>query len=198
MKLRAEDILSKFSNNSGHPVEVRRLCMMIFDEISAKVIEMSNSERKMLEAAALLHDIGYYIDSKSHNKHSRDMVIKYGLDGFSERETLMIASICRYHRGNLPDKNKHELYGGFEKKDRKTVKRLGGILRLADGLDRAHLSLIRKIKINYDEDNNITEIMLTPNTPDFRPDITSAIRKRDLFEIGFKCQSVLKFTGNEL
>lgn len=198
MKLRAEDILSKFSNNSGHPVEVRRLCMMIFDEMSAKVIEMSNSERKMLEAAALLHDIGYYIDSKSHNKHSRDMVIKYGLDGFSERETLMIASICRYHRGNLPDKNKHELYGGFEKKDRKTVKRLGGILRLADGLDRAHLSLIRKIKINYDEDNNITEIMLTPNTPDFRPDLTSAIRKRDLFEIGFKCQSVLKFSGNEL
>lgn len=194
MKLSAEDILSKFSNSSEHPVEVRRLCMMIFDEMSEKVIEMNNRERKMLEAAALLHDIGYYIDSKSHNKHSRDMVIKYGLDGFNERETLMIASICRYHRGNLPDKNKHELYGGFEKKDRKTVKRLGGILRLADGLDRAHLSLIKKIKINYDEEDNIVEIMLTPNTPDFRPDISSAIRKRDLFEIGFKCQSVLKFS----
>lgn len=194
MKLSAEDILSKFSNSSQHPVEVRRLCMMIFDEMSEKVIEMNNCERKMLEAAALLHDIGYYIDSKSHNKHSRDMVIKYGLDGFNERETLMIASICRYHRGNLPDKNKHELYGGFEKRDRKTVKRLGGILRLADGLDRAHLSLIKKIKINYDEEDNIVEIMLTPNTPDFRPDISSAIRKRDLFEIGFKCQSVLKFS----
>lgn len=198
MRLSAEDMLSKFSNKSSHPAEVRRLAMMIFDELCEKVREMPNQERKMLEAAALLHDIGYYIDSKSHNKHSRDMVIENGLQGFSDKETLMVASICRYHRGNLPDKNKHELYGGFEKKERKIVKRLGGILRLSDGLDRAHLSLIKKIKINYNEDDNIIEIMLTPNTPEFRPDITSAIRKRDLFEIGFKCQSVIKFEDHNI
>lgn len=198
MRLSAEDMLSKFSNKSSHPAEVRRLAMMIFDELCEKVKEMSNQERKILEAAALLHDIGYYVDSKSHNKHSRDMVIEHGLQGFSDKETLMVASICRYHRGNLPDKNKHELYGGFEKKERKIVKRLGGILRLSDGLDRAHLSLIKKVKINYNEDDNIIEIMLTPNTPEFRPDITSAIRKRDLFEIGFKCQSVIKFEDHNI
>lgn len=198
MRLSAEDMLSKFSNKSSHPAEVRRLAMMIFDELCEKVKEMSNQERKILEAAALLHDIGYYVDSKSHNKHSRDMVIEHGLQGFSDKKTLMVASICRYHRGNLPDKNKHELYGGFEKKERKIVKRLGGILRLSDGLDRAHLSLIKKVKINYNEDDNIIEIMLTPNTPEFRPDITSAIRKRDLFEIGFKCQSVIKFEDHNI
>lgn len=198
MRLSAEDMLSKFSNKSSHPAEVRRLAMMIFDELCEKVKEMSNQERKILEAAALLHDIGYYVDSKSHNKHSRDMVIEHGLQGFSDKETLMVASICRYHRGNLPDKNKHELYGGFEKKERKIVKRLGGILRLSDGLDRAHLSLIKKVKINYNEVDNIIEIMLTPNTPEFRPDITSAIRKRDLFEIGFKCQSVIKFEDHNI
>lgn len=193
MRLSAESMLSKFANSSSHPAEVRRLCMMIFDEMNEKVCEMSNRERKILESAALLHDIGYYVDSKSHNKHSRDMIIEHGLEGFNDKETLMTASICRYHRGNLPDKNKHELYGGFEKKERKIVKKLGGILRIADGLDRAHLSLIKKIKINYDEENNIVEFILTPNTPEFRPDISSAIRKRDLFEIGFKCQSVIKF-----
>lgn len=198
MRLSAEDILLKFAKSSSHPSEVRRLSMMLFDEMSEKVREMSNRERKMLEAAALLHDIGYYVDSKAHNKHSRDMVIEHGLEGFSDKETLMTASICRYHRGNLPDKNKHELYGSFEKKERKTVKRLGGILRIADGLDRAHLSLIKRIKVNYNSDDNIAEIILTPNTPEFRPDISSAVRKRDLFEIGFKCQSVIKFEDNVL
>lgn len=197
MRLSAEEMLSKFANKSSHPEEVRRLAMMIFDEMSEKVRQMSNRHRKILEAAALLHDIGYYVDTKSHNKHSRDMIIEHGLEGFSDKETLMTASICRYHRGNLPDKNKHELYGGFEKPERKTVKRLAGILRISDGLDRAHLSLIKKIKINFDEENNIVEILLTPNTPEFRPDISSAIRKRDLFEIGFKCQSVIKFDDGE-
>ena len=196
MRLSAEEILSKFSNKSSHPDEVRRLSMMIFDELSEKVCEMPNRWRKMLEKAALLHDIGYYIDSKSHNKHSRDMVLEHGLEGFNDKETEMVACICRYHRGSLPDKNKHELYGNFEKKERKIIKKLAGILRVSDGLDRAHLSLIKKIKINYDEENNIIEIILTPNTPEFRPDITSAIRKRDLLEIGFKCQSVIKFEDN--
>ena len=121
------------------------------------------------------------------------MIVENGIKGFDEHDTDLIACIARYHRGGLPDKEKHEIYSDLDKKDRKIVKRLGGILRIADGFDRAHLALIRKIKLNYDEDSNIVEFIVTPNTPDYYPDITSAIRKRDLFEIGFKTQSVIKF-----
>lgn len=194
MKLSAEEFLEKFSNGSSHPIEVRRLAMMIFDEVSEKVCEMPDRYRKILESAALLHDIGYYIDTKNHNKHSQKMVIEHGLKGFEQKETEFIACICRFHRGGLPDKEKHEIYRDCDKKERKMIKRLAGILKLADGLDRAHLALIKKIKINYDEDNNIVEFILTPNTPDYYPDIMPAVRKRDLFEIGFKTQSVLKFS----
>ena len=196
MKLSSEEMLEKFSSASSHPQEVRKIAMMIFDEVNEHVLELPSYSRRMLESAALLHDIGYYIDTKGHNKHSQDMVIEHGLRGFNEKETSMIACICRFHRGGLPDKEKHELYGSFDKKERKLIKRLGGILKLADGLDRAHLSLIRNIKINFDEENNIVEFILTPNTPDYYPDLTSAIRKRDLFEIGFKTQAVLKFSHN--
>ena len=66
----------------------------------------------------------------------------------------MVACIARYHRGSLPNKEKHELYGSFEKKDRKKIKRLAGILRVADGLDCSHLSAIKSIRIDYDEENN--------------------------------------------
>lgn len=194
MKLSAEEMLEKFSKDASHPHEVRRLAMMIFDEVSEKVFEMPQSWRKILESAALLHDIGYYIDSKGHNKYSQKLVLEHGLRGFDGRETAYVACICRFHRGGLPDKEKHEIYSDCDKKERKMIKRLGGILKLADGLDRAHMALIKKIKINYDEDNNIVEFYLTPNTPDYYPDITSAIRKRDLFEIGFKTQAVIKFS----
>lgn len=193
MKLSPEELLEKFSNSTAHPFEVRRIAMMIFDEASDKLFCMPASDRKLLEAAAILHDIGYHIECKNHNKHSQKLVLEYGLAGFSRRETELAACICRYHRGSLPDKEKHEIYSDFDKKERKTVKRLGGILRLADGLDRAHLALIKKVKINYNSKYNIAEFLITPNTPDYYPDLTSAIRKRDLFEIGFKTQSVLKF-----
>lgn len=193
MRLSAEELLEKFSNGTAHPLEVRKIAMMIFDEASSKIYGMTSLERRLLEAAALLHDIGYYVDCKNHNKHSQKLVIEYGLDGFNPKEASLVACICRYHRGSLPDKEKHEIYSDFDKKERKIVKRLGGILRLADGLDRAHLSLIKKVRINYDDKYNIVEFIITPNTPDYYPDLTSAIRKRDLFEIGFKTQSVLKF-----
>ena len=191
MELSCEQLIEKYCDNTHHPDEVKRLSLMIFDGVVENLKELSGKNRRILEAAALLHDIGYSIDSKNHNKHSQKIVLDYGLKGFSQREKEIISCICRYHRGSLPDKTEHEIYCNFDKKERKTVKRLAGILKIADGLGGAAISLIKKIRINYDEENNITEFYLTSINPDFRPDIP--IRKKDLFEIGFKTQVVFKF-----
>ena len=189
----AQEMLDKFSKDTNHPYEVRKLAMMIFDGVSEQVEQLSNKQRKYLENAALLHDIGYAIESKNHHKHSQKMVLEHGLDEFNEREKEIISCICRYHRGSLPDKDEHEIYCHFDKKERKTVKRLGGILKIADALDRGHINLIKKLRINYDIDNNIVEILITSTNPQFHPDISDAIKKKDLFEIGFKTQVVFKF-----
>ena len=191
MELITEEMLNKYSKNTSHPKEVRRIALMLFDEVSRKIFEMSQSEKKYLESAALLHDIGYFKEAKGHNKHSMKMIVKEGLKEFSPTETKIIACIARYHRGSLPDKEEHEIYNTLEKHERKIVKRLGGILKLADGLDKAHKSIIKNIKIDYDFQNSIAKIFLMTNGEPL--DISAAIRKRDLFEIGFKCQSVILF-----
>ena len=167
MKPSAEEMLKKYSKDIAHANEVKRLALIIFDEASLKIHEMTELEKEYLEAASLLHDIGYFIEAK------------------------IIACVARYHRGGLPDKESHEIYGSLEKKDRKTVKRLGGILKLADGLCKDHSNQFKNIEINYDNKNSIAKFILYPQNN--KPDIKTAIRKRDLFEIGFKCQSVLLF-----
>ena len=191
MELITEEMLNKYSKNTSHPKEVRRIALMIFDEVSRKIFEMPQSEKKYLESAALLHDIGYFKEAKGDNKHSMKMIVKEGLKEFSPLETKIIACIARYHRGSLPDKEEHEIYNTLEKHERKIVKRLGGILKLADGLDKAHKSIIKSIKIDYDFQNSVAKIFLMTNGEPL--DISAAIRKRDLFEIGFKCQSVILF-----
>ena len=165
---------------------------MIFNEADKKIFEMGKREKEYLETAALLHDIGYFKEAKGHNKHSMHMIIENGLEGFTQQETKIIGCICRYHRGGLPDKIEHEIYNTLEKQERKIVKRLGGILKLADGLDKDHIKLIDDIKIDYDFKNQIAEFIIF--APRRKPDIRAAIRKRDLFETGFKCQSVIKFS----
>lgn len=191
MELITKEMLNKYSKNTSHPKEVRRIALMIFDEVSRKIFEMPQSEKKYLESAALLHDIGYFKEAKGHNKHSMKMIVKEGLKEFSPTETKIIACIARYHRGSLPDKEEHEIYNTLEKHERKIVKRLGGILKLADGLDKAHKSIIKRIKIDYDFQNSVAKIFLMTNGEPL--DISAAIRKRDLFEIGFKSQSVILF-----
>ena len=189
----AEELLIKYTDNTSHANEVRRLALLLFDETCKKILEMPEKEREYLAAASLLHDIGYYVDAKGHNKYSMKIIMEEGLPGFSYRELMITGCIARYHRGSLPDKTEHDIYRGLEKKERKIVKRLGGILRLADGLDSGHMNMIKKVVIDYNKDDNIVKFILTPSIPDYLPDITSAVRKRDLYEIGFKCQSVIMF-----
>src|SRR6185503_5321101 len=64
---------------------------------------------KLLEAAAYLHDVGHYVSSVAHHKHSHYVVSHSDMPGFTERERLLIAALCRYHRKALPTPV-HSLY----------------------------------------------------------------------------------------
>lgn len=194
VKLSAKEMLNKYSKNITHSEEVRNLSLKIFDEVTSKIHKLSDNLRNYLEVASLLHDIGYCIDAKGHNKHSMNLIIQNGLLGYTELEEKIIACICRYHRGGLPDKIEHEVYNTLDKKERKIVKRLAGILKIADGLANGDKNFINDIKLNFDEENNVVELIIFPIAQEFLPDISHAIRKRDLFEIAFKYQCVLKFS----
>ena len=56
------------------------------------------SERELLWAAAMLHDIGTAVDYDDHHKHSRYLILNAGLPGFTPRETALIGQMARYHR----------------------------------------------------------------------------------------------------
>lgn len=192
-ELSSEELFDKYCKYKKHSEEVKRLALIIFEEVNAKIKELSDKKRKMLEVSALLHDIGYSIQEKGHNKLSQKIILEDGLQDFDPRQKMIISCICRYHRGGLPDKKEHEVYCKLDKKERKVVKRMGGILKIADGLESTQIGQIQDIKLQYDEDNNIVEFLLKLKSNDFRPDIMAVVRKKDLFEIGFKTQVVFKF-----
>lgn len=192
--LSVEQFIKKYYRETNHIYEVKKLSLMLFDEINEKLKKLPLKSRKLLETAALLHDIGYNIDSKNHNKHSFDIICNEKITDFEETEIQLIAHIARYHRASLPNKTKHKKYALLNKKERKIVKRLAAILRICDGLDRAHMQLIQSLKADYDTKNDIFTVYLTSNIPERTPDISSALKKKDLFEKTFKTQIIFKFT----
>jgi exopolyphosphatase/guanosine-5'-triphosphate,3'-diphosphate pyrophosphatase len=62
------------------------------------------------------------------------------------RARKIVALIARYHRKALP-KASHALYADLAEADQKRVALLGGLLRLADGLDRTHGSVVKDIVV---------------------------------------------------
>jgi exopolyphosphatase / guanosine-5'-triphosphate,3'-diphosphate pyrophosphatase len=99
---------------------------------------------RWLEAAAYLHDIGHFVSSTRHHRHSFYLVTNSDLPGFTDHERLLVANLCRYHRKTLPDAD-HDNYRQLEAADRQAVRRLIPLLRIADGLDRSHRQLVTSI-----------------------------------------------------
>jgi exopolyphosphatase / guanosine-5'-triphosphate,3'-diphosphate pyrophosphatase len=91
---------------------------------------------KLLEGAAFLHDVGHFVSAVSHHKHSHYVVANSDMAGFTDRERLMIAALCRYHRKSLPNPL-HSVYLALSPEERAALLMMIPILRLADNLDRS-------------------------------------------------------------
>jgi exopolyphosphatase / guanosine-5'-triphosphate,3'-diphosphate pyrophosphatase len=163
-----------------HSRHVAKVSLSIFDSL-AKEFELKKNDRRLLEAAALLHDVGYFISYNSHHKHSHHLIRHADLFGFSPREREMVALIARYHRKSLP-KKKHPEYAGLEMKDQQAVSRLGGILRLSDGLDRRRSGLVEVVALSRVGSTFSFKLL---GTEDISVEIFGGNAKKDLFEKAF-------------
>ncbi|AJE03125.1 Ppx/GppA phosphatase family protein [Geobacter pickeringii] len=164
-----------------HALHVAQLSLQIFDAVNP-LYNLGEGARRMLEAAAILHDVGYFINYSSHHKHSYHLIRHADLFGFAPREREIIANIARYHRKALP-KKKHDAYLRLVEADRLLVSRLGGILRLADGLDRRRSSVVQSVTCTPANGNFLVTLL---SRDEISVELFGAKLKGDLFEDAFK------------
>ncbi|MDF1551526.1 MAG: Ppx/GppA phosphatase family protein [Deferrisomatales bacterium] len=126
-----------------HADQVTLLGLALFDAL-APACELAPRDRELLEAACLLHDVGYFIGYAKHHKHSYHLIRHANLFDFTPREKEIVASVARYHRGAAP-KKKHDHFAKLAVADRVLVRRLAALLRLADGLDRRRNRHVRSL-----------------------------------------------------
>ena len=130
---------------SAHAQQVARLALAIFDG-TRDLHGLGQREREWLEYAALLHDIGVHISYERHHKHSYYLIKHGGLRGFDPDEIEIIGLIARYHRQATPRKT-HEGFAELSRERRATVRLLGAVVRLAEGLDRSHAQVINGLTV---------------------------------------------------
>jgi exopolyphosphatase / guanosine-5'-triphosphate,3'-diphosphate pyrophosphatase len=170
----------KAHSNERHCEHVAGLAVQIFDGVKNR-FGLPAESRDVLQAAALLHDIGYLISHSKHHKHAYHLIMHGELPGFTPHEVELIANVVRYHRRAFPRK-RHENLSYLTGAERKLIAKLSGILRIADGLDRTHSQSVTGVKVRALRGR----LRMSLEARVF-PQIESADaeRKADLFRVAF-------------
>ena len=150
------------------------------------------ADRELIEAAALLANVGYLINFEGHHKHSYHLILNSELPAFEREQLRLLALAARYHRGSRP-KKKHDEYKALSDEDKRRVSALAAILRLALALDRTHQQHVETVKANVSDHS--VEIAVRAHG-DADVDLWAARGKVELFEKVFD-REVL-FTVNDV
>ncbi len=102
-------------------------------------------EPELVEAAALLHDVGMAVDYDDHHKHSSYLILGSGLPGFTPREVALIALMARYHRKGTPSLG--ALAPLCREGDEQLVLRGAALLRIAEQLERNRDQVVRAARL---------------------------------------------------
>jgi exopolyphosphatase / guanosine-5'-triphosphate,3'-diphosphate pyrophosphatase len=174
------DFARRHAWDEPHCRQVTTLALSLFDQ-TAELHGLGPAERELLEAAGLLHDVGYAVAQSSHHKHSLYLIRNADLDGWSPSELLMIANVARYHRKALPSE-RHGEYLALDQLDRTVVRRLAALLRVADGLDADHFQVVEKVLV-VDDGTSLRLELHARDVPDL--DVWAAEQNADLFRQEF-------------
>ena len=141
----ANSVGEKYGYDAKHARHIANLSIRLFDELKAEH-GLDARERLLLEVAALLHDIGLFVNLRAHHKHSQYLISVSEIFGMSRDDLLVVSNIARYHRRGLPQRS-HLPYMSLDKEAKIVVNKLGAILRLANALDADHQQKVRNVKV---------------------------------------------------
>jgi exopolyphosphatase/guanosine-5'-triphosphate,3'-diphosphate pyrophosphatase len=139
-------------DDPDHAVQVARLALRLHDEFADR-LGVGDAERELLEAAALLANVGLFVSHSRHHKHSYYVIRNSEhLMGFTDREIEVIAQVARFHRRSAPSVDKHPEFAALSPADQRVVSALSALLRVAIGLDRNHDGAVADVQVDVGDD----------------------------------------------
>lgn len=175
-----------------HTHQVTRLALRIYDGL-AEVHQMGSRERFWLRCGALLHDIGWMEGTQGHHKVAMRVILSEPPLPFEPVERQIVALVARYHRKAVPSP-RHPHYRNLGEADQRCVRVLAGILRVADGLDRSHENVVRRIRCEV-TDRQI--VMVCETRGPAETERFGALRKADLLEEAFGRRLALRMISGK-
>ena len=173
----ARTIGEKYRYDPDHAAHVAELANRLFDELRAEH-GLKPRHRLLLRVAAVLHEVGGFVSSRAHHKHSYYLIANAEVFGLRREELEIVALVARYHRRSIP-KRSHIEYMTLPRERRVVVSKLAAVLRVADALDRSHAQHVRDFHLERRENELVIHVR---GVTDLALEQRALSTKADLFE----------------
>ncbi len=154
----ARAVGEQYFYDRSHSRAVTEFSLVLFDSLR-DMLDFSDQDRVLLEIAAVLHDIGMYVSELEHQSHSAYLIQWSDIVGLNENDRYLVSRIAYFHREEMPINTHPELIS-LSLDDRIRVRKLAGVLRLADVLDRGHAQGVKKLEVEITEDRLILYLQM--------------------------------------
>ena len=143
----------RYHVDEQHARQTAELARRLFQHL-APLHRLESRYGLVLYLAALLHEIGAYVNHRSLHKHTMYLIRNSEMFGLGQKDQLLVALVARYHRRASPQPS-HEGYSTLGREDRITVSKLAAILRIAIALDESRSGRVQELSCEIDDDRVI-------------------------------------------
>ncbi len=184
------EFVDRCRGDRRHVEQVRVIAAALHEQLAA-ALGGSAEDAWLLDAAALLHDVGQLVSYRNHHKHSYQLIMHADRLGLDSRDRALVALISRYHRKRGPTR-KHEEFARLSHDEQETVRRVSGLLRVADGLDRGHTASVDRVTVALEDGKCIIRASPRLRDADVSLEVWGANRKSDVLARMLGCDVVVE------
>lgn len=184
----AIDLGRKFKFDEKHARQVARTCDQLFTSLQEEH-DLDHRHQVILFVAALLSEIGQFVNHRSYHKHTMYLIRNNEFFGFGKKDMLITSLVARYHRRAHPQPS-HEAYASLDRADRVAVSKMAAILRIAKSLDESRSQRISEVKCQVISQQFVIQV---PDVTDLSLEQLALRQASSLFEAVFGKQVVLTY-----
>jgi exopolyphosphatase / guanosine-5'-triphosphate,3'-diphosphate pyrophosphatase len=130
-----------------HALNVRESAMFLFSALRS-VHGLSPEFREWLSAAAMLYEVGDYINRNGHHRHTYYIISNSEILGYTPQQRRIIAAIARYLGKSRPVMEEAPLKD-IDPADRSGVQKAILLLRLARALNLGRSRAVEKVRVSH-------------------------------------------------
>jgi exopolyphosphatase/guanosine-5'-triphosphate,3'-diphosphate pyrophosphatase len=130
----------------NHALHVRESALLLFSALKS-VHQLPPEYREWLSAAAMLYEVGDYVNRNGHHRHTYYIIANSEILGYTPQERRIIGSIARYLGKSRPTPGDGPM-SGLNPEEQESVQKASVLLRIARALNMGRSQSVGKVEVS--------------------------------------------------